>query len=58
MSFVNCYFNFYFYFFYTNTSFTSARFVSYLTLGGRILEGIGQEALIMRDKRRKMSGGG
>ena len=49
---------YYCYYIYTNTYFTSAIFVAYLTLGERSLVNICQEASGSSKTRRKMSGGG
>ena len=47
-----------YYYLYTNTYFTSARFVASLTLGERGLGSIGQDDSSQRETRRKMSGAG
>ena len=49
---------YYCYYFYTNTSFPSAIFVAFLTLGKRSLGNIGQKAPSWRKTRINMSGGG
>ena len=48
----------YYYYFYTDTSFNSARCVAFITLWERSLGSIGQDNLSRSYTRRKISGGG